>query len=86
MTAARADVLVLAQQFLASPYARMEFVNWSLDQRVERFLHSRGLSHLADDGDSMRDLVDRILHCHGCGGFSADHCCQAASCRAEIRQ
>ncbi len=84
MTAARADVRILAQQFLASPYARMEFVNWSIDQRVERFLHSRGLSHVADDGDSLRDLVERILHCHGCE-MSADDCGQAASSRADIR-
>ena len=86
MTAARADVRVLAQQFLTSPYARMEFVNWSIDQRVERFLHSRGMSHVADDGDSLRDLVDRILHCHGRDDCSADHCSHAASSRADIQR
>ncbi len=85
MTAARADVRVLAQQFLASPYARMEFVNWSIDQRVARFLHSRGLSHVADDGDSLCDLVDRILHCHG-REISADDFSQAVTSRADIRQ
>lgn len=86
MTAARADVRALAQQFLASPYARMEFVNWAIDRRVERFLHSRGMSHVADDGDSLRALVDRILHCHGCGEFSNDRCSQAGSCRAQGRR
>lgn len=85
MTAARADVRVLAQQFLASPYARIEFVNWSIDQRVVRFLHSRGLPHLADDGDSLRDLVDRILHCHGCEN-SAHDCGHEPSSRADIRR
>lgn len=85
MTAAQEDVRILAQQFLASPYARMEFVNWSIDRRVERFLQSRGLSHVADDGDSLRDLVDRILHCHGCEISAAD-CSQAASSRADMRR
>jgi hypothetical protein len=85
MTAARADVRILAQRFLSSPYARMEFVNWPIDRRVERFLHSCGLSRLADDGDSLRGLVDRVLHCHNCE-FSPEHCSRTQKCRAEIRQ
>lgn len=85
MTAARTDVRVLAQQFLASPYARVEFVNWSIDQRVERFLDNRGLSHLADDGDSLRGLVDRILHCHNCE-LSPERCNRAVTCRADVQR
>ena len=84
MTAAHADVQVLAQEFLASPYARMEFVNWPIDQRVERFLHSCGMSQLADDGDSLCRLVDRILHCHNCES-STESCGRPATCRADIQ-
>lgn len=84
MTAARADVRVLARQFLESPYARTEFLNWPIDRRVERFLHSCGLSRLADDGDSLRGLVDRILHCHNCE-FSPERCSRTATCRADTR-
>jgi hypothetical protein len=61
---AAADVKVLAHQFLTSPYASVEFINWSIDRRVEGFLRNRGLTRVADNGDSLRNLVDRVLDCH----------------------
>jgi hypothetical protein len=61
----RVDVLVvLAHEFLGSPYASEEFVNWSIDRRVERFLRSRGMTRAADDGDALQILVDRVMDCH----------------------
>ncbi|MDR3661006.1 MAG: hypothetical protein P4L86_11545 [Mycobacterium sp.] len=82
---APADAKILAHQFLASPYASVEFVNWSIDRRVERFLHNRGLRQVADDGDSLRDLVDQIMDCHN-SEIPAEHNNQTAADRVHVRR
>ncbi|WP_238391977.1 MULTISPECIES: hypothetical protein [unclassified Mycolicibacterium] len=61
---AASDVKVLAYQFLTSQYASIEFINWSIDRRVEGFLRKRGLARVANNGDSLRNLVDRVLDYH----------------------
>src|ERR1700741_4253893 len=41
----------LAWQFLHSDYAGAMHAQWPLDRRLEGFLHDRGLTRVADDGD-----------------------------------
>jgi len=73
-TSSRVDVvIVLAHEFLGSPYSSAEFTNWSIDQRVERFLRSRGMARAADDGDALQMLVDRVIDCHNREFLASSH-------------
>jgi hypothetical protein len=51
----------LAWQFLHSDYAGAMYVQWPLDQRLEGFLHYRGLTRVADDGDLYNRVLDRVM-------------------------
>jgi hypothetical protein len=56
-----ADVDALAWQFLNSAYADDTYADWPLDRRIEGFLHRRGLSRLAEDGDAQDLILDRVM-------------------------
>ena len=51
----------LAWQFLHSDYAGAMYVQWPLDRRLEGFLHYRGLTRVADDGDLYNMVLDRVM-------------------------
>jgi hypothetical protein len=51
----------LAWQFLHSDYAGAMYVQWPLDRRLEGFLHYRGLTRVADDGDLYNIILDRVM-------------------------
>lgn len=55
------DVDVLAYQFLDSDYAADAYINWPLERRLEGFLRSRGMTRVADDGDTCQILLDRVM-------------------------
>ena len=58
---AKPDVDGLARQFLHSKYAGAMYMQWPLDQRLERFLQYRGLTRVADDGDLYNVVLDRVM-------------------------
>jgi hypothetical protein len=37
------------------------YVQWPLDRRLEGFLHYRGLTRVADDGDLYNIILDRVM-------------------------
>ena len=51
----------LAWQFLHSDYAGAMYAQWPLDRRLEGFLHYRGLTRVADDGDLYNMVLDRVM-------------------------
>jgi hypothetical protein len=56
------EVDALARQFVSSPYAdRSKYSDWSLDRRVEGFLHQRGLGLLAEDGDAHELILETVM-------------------------
>jgi hypothetical protein len=58
---AEPDVDGLACQFLHSDYAGAMYVQWPLDRRLEGFLHYRGLTRVADDGDLYNMVLNRVM-------------------------
>lgn len=58
------DVDLLALQFLDSDYAGHPYANWPIDRRLEAFLRNRGMARVADDGDSSRLLLSRVMSYH----------------------
>lgn len=56
-----ADVDALAWQFLNSSYADDTYADWPLDRRIEGFLHRRGLSRLAEDGDAQDLILNSVM-------------------------
>lgn len=59
LTASSADEL--ACQFLKSPYADSTYIDWTLDRRLEGFLHRCGLDRLVEDGDAYDLLMERVM-------------------------
>ena len=59
LTASSADEL--ACQFLRSQYADSNYIDWTLDRRLERFLHRRGLDWLVEDGDAYDLILERVM-------------------------
>ncbi|MDP7702124.1 hypothetical protein [Mycobacterium sp. TY815] len=59
VTASSADEL--ARQFLSSPYADSTYIDWTLDRRLEGFLHRRGLDCMVEDGDAYDLVLDRVM-------------------------
>ncbi len=55
------DIDVIAHRFLHSDYAADAYINWPLDRRLEGFLRSRGMTRVADDGDTCQILLDRVM-------------------------
>ncbi len=55
------DIEAFALQFLDSGYVYDMYANWPLDRRLDRFLRQHGLSHLADDGDICKTILDRVM-------------------------
>jgi hypothetical protein len=51
----------LAFAFVHSPYAGDTYVDWCLDERLDRFLRHRGLVRLVEDGDAYRLILDRVM-------------------------
>ncbi len=51
----------LARQFLRSAYADSTYIDWTLDRRLEGFLHRRGLDCLVEDGDAYDLVLDRVM-------------------------
>ncbi|WP_406815402.1 hypothetical protein [Mycobacterium sp. M23085] len=62
---ADSDVDALAWQFTNSAYADDTYADWPLDRRLEGFLHHRGLSSIAEDGDAFHFVLDRVMACIG---------------------
>ncbi|MHA7651092.1 hypothetical protein ACX9NE_18635 [Mycobacterium sp. ML4] len=58
---AESDADELARQFLKSSYADSAYIDWTLDRRLEGFLHRRGLDHLIEDGDAYDLVLDRVM-------------------------
>jgi len=55
------DVDTITYDFLHSQYVEDIYSSWSLDRRLQTFLHRSGLGRVADDGD-LHDLVlDRVM-------------------------
>ncbi|MFV8315663.1 hypothetical protein [Mycobacterium sp. 23] len=59
VTASSADEL--ARQFLRSAYADSAYIDWTLDRRLEGFLHRRGLDCLVEDGDAYDVVLERVM-------------------------
>ncbi|OBJ75689.1 hypothetical protein A9W97_08645 [Mycobacterium gordonae] len=59
VTASSADEL--ARQFMRSAYADSAYIDWTLDRRLEGFLHRRGLDCLVEDGDAYDLVLDRVM-------------------------
>ncbi|KQH77043.1 hypothetical protein AO501_11300 [Mycobacterium gordonae] len=59
VTASSADEL--ARQFLKSAYADSAYIDWTLDRRLEGFLHRRGLDCLVEDGDAYDLVLERVM-------------------------
>lgn len=51
----------LAWQFLNSEFAGPRYHNYSLEERIEVFLHHRGSTELLNDGSSTAALQERIM-------------------------
>lgn len=51
----------LARQFVRSAYADSAYVDWTLDRRLEGFLHRRGLDCLVENGDAYDLVLDRVM-------------------------
>jgi hypothetical protein len=51
----------LAFVFVHSPYADDTYVDWCLDERLDRFLRHRGLIGLVEDGDAYRLILNRVM-------------------------
>lgn len=59
VTASGADEL--ARQFVRSAYADNTYIDWTLDRRLEGFLHRRGLDCLVENGDAYDLVLDRVM-------------------------
>lgn len=59
LTESRVDEL--ARQFLRSPYADSAYIDWTLDRRLEGFLHRCGLDYLVEDGDAYDLVLNRVM-------------------------
>jgi hypothetical protein len=46
---------------LKSPYADSAYIDWTLDRRLEGFLHRCGLDWLAEDGDAYDLVLERVM-------------------------
>jgi hypothetical protein len=55
------DVDALAWQFMNSAYADDTYAHWPLDRRLDGFLHHRGLSRIAEDGDAYSLVLSRVM-------------------------
>lgn len=59
LTEARVDEL--AREFLRSAYADSAYIDWTLDRRLEGFLHRCGLDYLIEDGDAYDLVLERVM-------------------------
>jgi hypothetical protein len=76
------DIDAFALQFLNSGYVDDMYANWPLERRLDRFLRQHGLSHLADNGDICKTILDRVMT-----SISISPCQHiAAECALAIRQ
>jgi hypothetical protein len=57
------DVDSLAWEFLNSSYVGPTYANWPLDRRLDKFLRRSDLTRVADDGDLINVVLDRIMAC-----------------------
>ena len=56
-----ADVDALAHEFLNSRFAGDTYAGCALDRRLDRFLRSRELVRLIEDGDAYDLILDRVM-------------------------
>jgi hypothetical protein len=55
------DVDSLAWEFLDSSYMSPTYAGWPLDRRLDKFLRRADLTRVADDGDLISVVLDRIM-------------------------
>ncbi len=55
------DVDSLAWAFLHSSYVSTTYADWPLDRRLDKFLRRADLTRVADDGDLVTVVLDRIM-------------------------
>jgi hypothetical protein len=61
MAGAAAEIDAIAWQFLASPYTRREYWDWSLERRIDAYLRHLGRSDILNDGSAYTAMVDRVM-------------------------
>ena len=50
-----------ALAFLGSEFAGAVYQDWSLDRRLEAYLHHQGLDRVADAGEDFQALLQRVM-------------------------
>jgi hypothetical protein len=55
------DVDALASGFLNSSYVGPTYANWPIDRRLDKFLRRSDLTRIADDGDLVNLVLERIM-------------------------
>ena len=57
----RQDVDAIAWKFLSSEFAGPDYRSWSIDRRLDAFLHHHQLTHIVEYHCAQQDLLDRAM-------------------------